>query len=130
MNAKNWIARLGALSLRSAQVATGPAAQRRAPHALGREISTTFMQSRLRACPTSLLVSRPAASIPAAAISTHAAVRNICTTAVCRASLDDFYQSRPPVDKDGNPAFPAAGRAPVVLCIEDSVPFAHILCGP
>lgn len=37
-------------------------------------------------------------------------VRGIATTPVCRAGLNDFYISRPQIDKDGNPIFPAVGE--------------------
>jgi hypothetical protein len=53
--------------------------------------------------------STASAGVPLAAAK-GAGVRGIATTPVCRAGMNDFYISRPQIDKDGNPIFPAVGE--------------------
>ena len=53
--------------------------------------------------------STASAGVPLAA-KKGAGVRGIATTPVCRAGMNDFYISRPQIDKDGNPIFPAVGE--------------------
>jgi len=54
--------------------------------------------------------STTSAGVPLAAAKKGTGMRGIAITPVCRAGMNDFYISRPQIDKDGNPIFPAVGE--------------------